>query len=440
MKIAHVGNIANNGYLATGIHREMGVDAYCLSPKYGHVMGFPFWEESSLYVAESEHWSGARIHSELSEEKDHWPMFWSGDWAAITSRTSQDPRKLGTSSSQATGVTESVRSTLSKTARSGYGKLPDKLQSLLANYGLWYLGARQAQTAFEILDRFFDGYVLYGPYAELGNYTRRPYVAFEHGTLRDWALGPSPRQKRTLRGFQQAQMVLISNHDVLADNAVDRLGLGPSVFSAHPISEDSLESNRRQRKQLIAKCNAQPVILCPARHTWGQSRHGAKGTELLVESVIMLARRHPELKFHFVRWGQDVARSERAIRDAGLDANVIWSETMTRPLLREKMAEAVCVIDQFRAPAFGAIGTDAMAIGTPLLTRSNKDVESRIFGFSSPAFDITDVASCVSQVENVYDPYTPVWISTEWYDSNLSRRVFKAALEKTGSEWSRSAK
>jgi hypothetical protein len=48
VKTLHIGNIANNAYLAALKEREKGIDAHCISPNFLQVMGFPEWEHLIL--------------------------------------------------------------------------------------------------------------------------------------------------------------------------------------------------------------------------------------------------------------------------------------------------------------------------------------------------------------------------------------------------------
>src|SRR5437868_5798977 len=45
LRVLHIGNIANNGYLVAKFLRRVGVEADVLSYDYYHVMGTPEWEE-----------------------------------------------------------------------------------------------------------------------------------------------------------------------------------------------------------------------------------------------------------------------------------------------------------------------------------------------------------------------------------------------------------
>ena len=45
MRILHVGNIANNGYLAAKKEREQGYESYLINVNAHHVMMMPEWEE-----------------------------------------------------------------------------------------------------------------------------------------------------------------------------------------------------------------------------------------------------------------------------------------------------------------------------------------------------------------------------------------------------------
>lgn len=409
----------------------MGIESFCLSPDLEHVMGFPFWEDSKTFVDEVDHWHGSKLNRLQKPANEDWQFFWSGDWTALASFARGGFSHSGENQSfkKADQAVRGFVDLLKNGARSLYFKLPSALQTASSDYLRWFSQNRAAKSAFLDLDNFFDAYFFYGPYAAFANLTRRPYVAFEHGTLRDWVHGSTPRQRRTRKGFQNASHVLVSNHDVLSSRSLKLLHLENVSFSGHPVTDKGILIARDRRRDLTGTPATSPSVFCPARHTWGTSRHGSKGTELLLGAIIEVCRAESNLTFHLVRWGEDVHLSEKAIRDNRLTDRVIWSDTLTRPLLREFMANSFCVIDQFKAAAFGGIGTDALGIGVPLLTRSDKSSESAIFGSASPAIDISSSETCAVQLEILLRTDSRLqFVDTSWYDQNLSQKVFESSL------------
>ena len=81
LKVAHVGNIANNAYLAAKHQRSIGIDAIVFSPDYTHVMGFPEWEECSFSRDDlSGHFTAS--FPETNFVRPSW--FYSGSWGQIS--------------------------------------------------------------------------------------------------------------------------------------------------------------------------------------------------------------------------------------------------------------------------------------------------------------------------------------------------------------------
>lgn len=48
LRVLHLGNIANNGFINAKIMREVGIDAHCVCYDYYHVMGTPEWEDADF--------------------------------------------------------------------------------------------------------------------------------------------------------------------------------------------------------------------------------------------------------------------------------------------------------------------------------------------------------------------------------------------------------
>ena len=57
LRILHIGNIANNAYLAAKSERHLGVDSHVISLDYTHIMGSPEWEHCRVSREQSDHFS-----------------------------------------------------------------------------------------------------------------------------------------------------------------------------------------------------------------------------------------------------------------------------------------------------------------------------------------------------------------------------------------------
>jgi hypothetical protein len=94
-----------------------------------------------------------------------------------------------------------------------------------------------------------------------------------------------------------------------------------------------------------------------------------------------------------MNWGQEVDLSKQLIEAEGLSGHVEWSPPMARLNLWDVYMRAVCVADQFQAPAFGGVALDTLALGRRLVSRYDAKAGAAYFG-SEPA-----MLNCASDEE-----------------------------------------
>ena len=120
-------------------------------------------------------------------------------------------------------------------------------------------------------------------------------------------------------------------------------------------------------------------------------------------------------------------KSKKLILKLGIGGKVEWSNIVTRKILKYRMANAFAVIDQLKIPAFGAISTDAIGIGVPLLTSSNKSINENFFGKDAPIFatnNTVDIHLNLNTILNKnFNHIEYMSNSNIWYDHYLSSEV-----------------
>jgi glycosyltransferase involved in cell wall biosynthesis len=165
----------------------------------------------------------------------------------------------------------------------------------------------------------------------------------------------------------------------------------------------------------------------PARHISESSSESGKGLTEIIKGVASILKEFPEISLQLYEWGDSVDLTKDLILKLGIENQVVWSKLVTRKVLKNRMANALAVIDQFKIPAFGAISTDAIAIGVPLLTSSNRDLNESFFGSDAPIFKtniISDVQSNLGIIlSERFNHIDYMSNSNIWYDTYLSSEV-----------------
>jgi glycosyltransferase involved in cell wall biosynthesis len=218
------------------------------------------------------------------------------------------------------------------------------------------------------------------------------FTAYELGTLRGLPFEDSDIGRLTAWVYRTAPAVFVTNIDCI--ESAQRLGLAPS--RVHPI----LHGYDTDGAAAFARDHARPVdrdpplILAPARHHWKEGNLSwLKGNDVLIRAAGKLARQGRVFKLLFMNWGQEVDLSKQLIEAEGLSGHVEWSPPMARLNLWDVYMRAVCVADQFQAPAFGGVALDTLALGRRLVSRYDAKAGAAYFG-SEPA-----MLNCASDEE-----------------------------------------
>jgi len=226
----------------------------------------------------------------------------------------------------------------------------------------------------------------------------RPYVAFEHGTIRDIPFERTPTGRLTSLAYAEANVVYLTNADSLPK--AEELRAREMIHGLHGFDD------ARLRMRIDAARSAGPdpsfdfgpgvkVFFAPARQHW---RSGfptwRKGNDLFIEAAATLAQQHPgSFRLVLVEWGAEVELSKALVRDLGLAPYVTWIPPMGKANLLRAYRSVDCVIDQFVLPCVGSVTLEAIAVGhAPVITALDDDAMVRFYGESIPLFNCHSVA------------------------------------------------
>jgi glycosyltransferase involved in cell wall biosynthesis len=357
MRILHVGNIANNGYNNAKFLRRKGIEADIVSNDCAHIMAQPEWED-------------AEFDEQPNEFHPQWHELDLGGfrrpaWFLQDERTKNAPRRKRWFKGQF-----HLESLL---------RDPSGLRWILQTYSrgqgtMRLVDILKAHPHRRQFEAWFEGYDLIQAYAlePINAFLyagRRPYVAFEHGTMRDIPFEDSSRGRLLTLAYQKAGKVIITNPDVII--AARRLGLTNYLFIPHPVDETKYVPRPTPlRARLMNRYQTEMILFAPSRHDWDVKR-----SDLLLKAFARFrkaTRLAPVLVL--CTWGQEVERSKRLIADLSLDASVVWMPPLNKTKLIDFYNASDVVLDQFAIGTFGTVTPEAMACGKPVMLHFDRAV------------------------------------------------------------------
>lgn len=455
LRVLHVGNVANNGYLNAKLLNAGGLDCDVLAYAHYHTMGCPEWEDSDF--------AGGPVDESRP------------DWSAIDLKGFRRPRWFAHGPIGDAAAYLEARRTGSATRDLRWRWLELRRGLITAKRWAWLRDMRQpARTPvpaddadqrttsdgdayarlrgwnLNALSRLFSLYDVvhaYGaePILSLLCGTR-PYVAFEHGTIRSLPFEDSTEGRLTALAYREADVVLITNAD--NQRAADRLGITRYRFVPHPVNEivPDPAAVTALRADLRRRMNADFLLFHPSRQHWGPERnpHLEKGNDRLIAGLQRFFRSRPRAASVFVSWGQTVAESRALIDRLGIAGRVLWIDPVSGPALARYMAAADVVADQFFLGSFGAITPRALFLGTPPLLHLDEEAHRWCFPELPPVLNASSPSDIHAVLTRGYD--ARAWLAdlgrkgAEWYARHHSNELIRTRLLETYAEVLRASK
>lgn len=493
LRVLHVGNIANNAYLNAKFLRSVGIDAHVMTYGSNHVMAMPEWEEIELLHGHGDDFRPRFSKQDVADyQRPDWfigaPLI-ACVWkvrALCDQNLTWTHRTAITLIERATALSISifgpvagyvlhwaftgVRPALYKMLmllhakgareRPSITKLLRAIQRLVLSQEARRDLARHVES-FDLAfpqrpdrlscDDVFPFYTISKYFRQIFRYYdvvqcyatdpihalvsgQRPYVAFEHGTLRAYTTGDDPRQRLTALSYRMADHTFITNGDCLA--YAERLGIAPYSSVIHPVDvEQHRQDFGGDIRRLRDSFDADVVLYCPLRHDWQ-----IKGTDVHLRALPLIKSRVAgRVKLVLIRWGAQVGDSEKLIASLGCSDDVIWRPSMCRVTMIKHMRAADVVLDQMALPHFGATAPQAMAAGTPVISSYVPESTRWIIPEPAPilaAFSPEEVAQAVTQAlepawRTEFQRRARRWVDTYHHPNNAIRdhlKVYRTVL------------
>ena len=422
LRVAHVGNIANNAYLGAREQRRFGVDAFCISPSYQHVMAFPEWDEFS-FEHNSSHFIDHFPSVDESYVRPDW--FLSGDWSSISEKFSNSV-DVPSLPSKRIKVLSKLTHYIWLLARPIVKVLtPKKFRSWVTHNALAKFRRLDSPLYTEFLNQF-DILHFYGPYNYINSAGEipRPMFSTEHGTLREYVKNNFHMSLRSKRAYVNSNFVFITNQDSFGYAKQIGINQGCFEFSPHPTNEDMFPALRRIRQEYLGAVSVNFEILVPSRQVRKSKVDSGKGNEIFLKAVKIIRDENLPVKFKIPLWGDHVNESLQIIKENNLEDLIEFIPLVSRGKLKEIMVQSLAVIDQFNIQAYGGIGVDSLGVGVPLISAHSCINDGLAFGECAPIMYASSPISIVENIKMLMENKTLSQelfsLSTTWYDKNLS--------------------
>ncbi len=235
--------------------------------------------------------------------------------------------------------------------------------------------------SFRPLVQDYDLTVLYGPEVTKAALLPpdRPYIAFEHGTMRTLPFEDTLQGRLLAIGYQLAEACIITNPDVVS--SAKRLGLRHYRFIPHPVDETKYcPGETPLADELRRELRVPLIFFCPSRHEWSNGSD-SKRSDRVIRAFGRYVREAepaglPAAALVLTEWGTDVRASKQLCRELGIEGRVVWRHPMHKMRLLEYYRAADIVLDQFHdaVGSFGTVTVEAMACARPVIMYFNPQV------------------------------------------------------------------
>ena len=272
---------------------------------------------------------------------------------------------------------------------------PDKLSGTEAV--MWVARARHFRKLFEEYD-VVQCYAVEPIMALLCD--KRPYVCFEHGTLRDFTQGDLPLHRLTALAYRKADHAFITNGDCLA--YAKKLGMENYSPIIHPIDVEQHRTDyAKEAAQIRADAGADVLIFCPVRHDYK-----IKGTDVAIKALPIIKERLPgkRVVMMLADWGSQVDESRTMLKKLGCEENVAWCQAMCRVQMIQMIQASDCVLDQFVLPVFGSTAPQSLAAGKPVIASYDPKQTEWLIPEPAPILSATTPEEVADAVLRTQDP------------------------------------
>lgn len=259
---------------------------------------------------------------------------------------------------------------------------------------------RISTRAFRYLFSHYDLVVGYSTDPMLPMTAGVPYVAIEHGTLRDIPFTPDATGRLTSLAYHLAEHVFVTNWDC-EENALKLAGPERVSLVNHPFDDSrsqSIERTEERRAELLEQLDGDALVFYPTRHDWVPSTgYADKANDVFLKAFVELRRRGHRLAMVCCEWGANVEQSKRLLAEAGVDRHVHWVKPLAIIPFQRLTLAADLVVDQFKLGAFGGVLFKSLAAGAACCTHLDEQLLLTRYAEVPPVMNVSTTEEIVER-------------------------------------------
>lgn len=249
---------------------------------------------------------------------------------------------------------------------------------------------------------------------------KRPFIGFEHGTLRSHTLRDDPICRLTSLAYHLADHVFITNGDCIEyARQIDVTRFSPML---HPVDERRINSIPGRYKELREELGVKYVFLCTLRHDWE-----IKGTDQYIRALPGVQKYlGNDFRVIMTRWGTDLDKSYALSQSLGVEGLIVWSEPLPRRRLIQTLKSVDVLFDQIALPHFGATAPEGIAAGVPVIMSYDPKSTEWLVSEPAPILTAHNSEEISKQVLKALDPE---WLKSyreraaKWFEAHHSSSI-----------------
>ena len=205
----------------------------------------------------------------------------------------------------------------------------------------------------------------------------------------------------TRRGIEKAYATLVSNPITFAH--ARRYGLRNLLYLPWILDEEMYQPADAQaiRAEWVRDIGGNFFVLTSMRidELWKGSQHALDGFAKFAAKV-------PDARLVVLSWGNDLEAAKATLKERGLTDRVLALPVVGKRRLVKYLQAADVVVEQFVLGYYGGSGLEAMACGTPVIMRLERDqYDALVEAGAPPVLDAGNGADVEQQLGRLYrDP------------------------------------
>jgi hypothetical protein len=248
---------------------------------------------------------------------------------------------------------------------------------------------------------------------------KRPYVGFEHGTLRVFTLADNALSRITALGYHCADHVMITNGDCLP--YAQQIKVKAYTPMPHPFDDAFMSQVADDTVALHREHGVKYLFLCPLRHDWA-----IKGTDKYIRALPQIVEAiGRDFRLIMTEWGSQVDASRQLAESLGVADLIVWRQPFNRVQLVRHLKSVDIVFDQIALPCFGGTAPQAIGVGVPVTMSYDPASTEWLIPEAAPILSAWTTDDIVSAVKTALDPAWRVRYKAQaarWYDEHHSAR------------------